>query len=88
MKTLKIEGSLLFMNPLAKQQLREASESEKIILDLSGVEEIDSSGIDLLSKTILSIKRKNGFVRIEGAKPSVRELIEICGIDKYAEILP
>jgi anti-anti-sigma factor len=88
MKTLKIEGSLLFMNPFAKQQLREASESEKIILDLSEVEEIDSSGIDLLSKTILSIKRKNGFVRIEGAKHNVRELIEICGIDKYAEILP
>ena len=86
-KKFKVDGSLIFMDPSAKQQVKSAFGNKFVELDMSGVNEIDSSGVDLLTHLIHSVKKKNGTIRIIGANAQVREVFEICGLDKLVELL-
>jgi len=75
------------MDPIAKQQIKNAMGNKYVELDMSGVDNIDSSGIDVLTRLIQSVKEKDGVIRITGAKTPVREVMEICGLDKSVELL-
>ena len=48
MKKVKVEGELVFMDPIAKKTIKDASHFKDVELDFAGVCSIDSSGVDLI----------------------------------------
>jgi anti-anti-sigma factor len=86
-KKVKIEGNLVFMNPFAKQQIKESMDKKYIEIDMTNVESIDSSGIDLIVRLIHSSKKQNGCIKIIGTRPHIKDLLEVCGLDKIMEII-
>jgi anti-anti-sigma factor len=52
-----------------------------LVVDLSGVEFIDSSGIALLVKVYARVVREGeGTMRVERSSPVARRLLEVCGL--------
>ena len=52
-----------------------------LVVDLSGVEFIDSSGIALLVKVYTRVVREGeGTMRVERSSPVARRLLEVCGL--------
>jgi anti-anti-sigma factor len=74
------------MAPTAKQQIKDALGNKYVELDMSDVESIDSSGIDILMMLVSSVREKKGTVRIIGTRPYVREVMEICGLNNLVEL--
>jgi len=78
-KKVKLEGSLVFSAPDSKQKIRDAIKGKNVALDFSGVESMDSSGVDVICELRTALRRKGGSLRLYGANPQIRELLEICG---------
>lgn len=57
-----------------------------LVLDLSGLEFIDSAGIGVLAVCCGSMGRKGGKVAIAGATGRVKELLELTRLDHMAGI--
>jgi len=52
-----------------------------LVVDLSGVKFIDSSGIALLVKVYTRVVREGeGTMRVERSSPVARRLLEVCGL--------
>ena len=52
-----------------------------LVVDLTGVEFIDSSGIALLVKVYTRVVREGeGTMRVERTSPVARRLLEVCGL--------
>jgi len=52
-----------------------------LVVDLSGVDFIDSSGIALLVKVYSRVVREGaGTMRVERTSPVARRLLEVCGL--------
>jgi anti-sigma B factor antagonist len=47
----------------------------RIVLDLSGVDLCDSSGLNLMAQTHLVARQHGGWLRLAGAQPLVREVL-------------
>lgn len=59
-----------------------------IILDLSGVEQIDSSGLSCLLTANRICENAEGSFVLTGIKPSVHQMISITQLDKSLTIVP
>ncbi|MET9668026.1 STAS domain-containing protein [Streptomyces sp. NPDC006475] len=53
----------------------------RIVMDLSGVPFMDSSGINVLVAAYQQVNETQGWIRIAGAQESVVRLLELVGID-------
>jgi len=53
----------------------------KLVLDLSGVTFIDSSGMTLLFQTARRSGREGFVFRVVGVRPAVAELLQLTGLD-------
>ena len=52
-----------------------------LVVDLSGVDFIDSSGIALLVKVYARVVREgDGTMRVDRTSPVARRLLEVCGL--------
>jgi anti-anti-sigma factor len=60
----------------------------RIILDLSGVEICDSSGLNLIAGSHYTATRKGGWLRVAGLQPLVRRVIDITNLDRLLAIHP
>ena len=58
----------------------------KLVLDLSDVGFVSSSGLRVLLKTAQSLQRSEGRMRLCEANETVREIFGISGFDKILEI--
>jgi len=83
---ISVDGNLIFMDPAAKQQIRKAMDKENVELDMSGVEFMDSMGVDLIYRLCRHVRAKNGSVRIKNVRPNVKEVMDLCSIGTIAEI--
>jgi anti-sigma B factor antagonist len=76
---VSVRGSIYFDT---HQVLREAllplaaGEQPRIVLDLSGVDLCDSSGLNLMAQTHLMARQHGGWLRLVGAQPLVREVLD------------
>ncbi|WP_170140926.1 STAS domain-containing protein [Allonocardiopsis opalescens] len=59
-----------------------------IIVDLSGLRFIDSSGVDALDTAARLIRASGGRLTLSRPRPSVRKVLWITGMDKVAPVLP
>lgn len=76
--------------PEFSERLNSAIESGKrgVLLDLTGVEFIDSTGLSVLLNGLRRVTRVRGAMVIACANPTVLRLFEITKLDSTFEILP
>jgi anti-anti-sigma factor len=60
----------------------------RFVLDLSGLDYIDSAGIGTIVSCLTSIKKAAGEMRMAGANPRITRLLEITGVDKLMPLHP
>lgn len=81
---VKVSGELdLSTAEQFKLQVEQALEhwkAKNLILDLSGVNFIDSSGLGVILGRYKTITQNNGFIAIVKPKASVKKVLELSGI--------
>jgi anti-sigma B factor antagonist len=60
--------------------------SKKIVLDLGGVDLIDSAGVGVLVVCIRAMERAGGLMALAGAAPRVRQLIELNRLNQVVSL--
>lgn len=53
-----------------------------IVLDLSGVDLCDSSGLNLLAQAHLTATRHGGWLRLAGVQPIVRQVLDATNLSR------
>jgi anti-sigma B factor antagonist len=76
--------------PEFSERLNAAIEAGKtgVVLDLTGVEFIDSTGLSVLLNGLRRVTRARGVMVLACANPTVLRLFEITKLDSTFEILP
>jgi anti-anti-sigma factor len=62
--------------------------TDKVILDLSGVSSMDSAGIGELALLQTWAQKKNANLKCAGPNPLVRSLLDLTNLDSVLEIHP
>src|SRR3954467_13172506 len=81
----------LHVSPELRASLRTIIDDEKpkrLIVDLSKVPYIDSSGIAVLIGALQSLELEGGVFLIAGAREGVRMIFESAKLDKYFRLFP
>jgi anti-sigma B factor antagonist len=60
----------------------------KVVLDLGGVNFLDSSGVGILMMCHAKLKRVGGALHVAGASGVVRETLELTSVDKIIPMFP
>lgn len=63
-----------------------AEKPEQIVLDLAGVDYMDSSGVASLVKLLARVRRDGIGLKLAGMKPRVRSVFEITRLDTVFDI--
>lgn len=61
---------------------------KRLIVDLSNVPYVDSSGIAVLIGAMQSLELDGGEFRLAGAQPTVRTIFESARLDQYFHLFP
>ncbi|MEO7319294.1 MAG: STAS domain-containing protein [Chthoniobacteraceae bacterium] len=88
---LALEGDIdLYQTPVVKGKLDELilQKTERILVDLSRVNYIDSSGLALFIEGLQRIGSYGGKLGIFGLQPSVAHIFEIARLDQVLHIYP
>ena len=81
----------LHVSPELRASLRAIIDGEKpkrLIVDLSQVPYIDSSGIAVLIGAMQSLELEGGVFMIAGAREGVRMIFESAKLDQYFRLFP
>lgn len=46
----------------------------------ASVLEAELAAVDALARLALAVRRRGGWLRVSGASPELRELVELCGL--------
>jgi anti-sigma B factor antagonist len=90
-RILAIEGELDLNNvPVVREQLASAvaSKTQRVLLDLSGLSYIDSSGLALFIESLQRIQAYGGKLALFGLRDSVRSIFEIARLDQVFQLFP
>ena len=79
---LSLGNTLLSVENAVKRLIYEGS--RRMVLDVSGLEFIDSAGIGTLLSCAGQMEKEGGRVRIAGAKGRVKHAFEIVHLDRVA----
>jgi anti-sigma B factor antagonist len=63
-------------------------QQKKIILDLSGVTQIDSTGIGIIVMSAAQVKNSGGELRIAGANGHVEQVLRMTSLEKVVPLHP
>ena len=76
--------------PALRQQLADASEVAPsfLIIDLSGLDFIDSTGLGVLVGTLRRVRATGGDVRLAGASTSTARVFSVTGLDRVFGLYP
>ncbi len=88
---LSLEGEIdLHASPRVKEQLEPliARKPPRLVIDLSQVSYIDSSGLALFIETLQRIQAYGGKFALCGLGPSVRNIFDISRLDQVFTIFP
>lgn len=89
MHVLELSGELDYhSSPELREKLTEltAKQAPKILVDLSGVDYMDSSGIATFVEAFQKAKRYQGRLILAALTPTVRGVFEIAKLDSIFEI--
>ena len=88
---IALEGEIdLHRSPEIKEMLQPYIDQKvpRILIDLSGVRYIDSSGLALFIETLQRIMAYGGTLGLFGLNESVRNIFEIARLDQVFQIFP
>ncbi|MFJ6087826.1 STAS domain-containing protein [Streptomyces sp. NPDC092369] len=72
--------------PIVNQALRATADySSRVVLDMSGVAFMDSSGINLLLAARRDLAKDGGSLRLAGTTTAVLRTVQLVGIDTVIE---
>jgi anti-anti-sigma factor len=83
-----VEGDLIFDNAQQVKErllskLEKLNNDKEVTIDLSHIEEIDSSGIQLLISFFKSLEKKKVKYKIDGVTNEIVEILELSGLNKF-----
>lgn len=90
-QVLSLSGELDYhSSPELREKLTEltSKQAPKILVDLSGVDYMDSSGIATFVEAFQKTKRYQGRLILAALTPTVRGVFEIAKLDSIFEIAP
>ncbi len=88
---LRLEGEIdLHGSPRIAASLREmiVKKPAHLLVDLSGVTYVDSSGLAVLIEAMQSVEQQGGKFGIVGLQETVRSIFEIARLDQVFRIFP
>ena len=88
---LALEGEIdLHRSEEIKETLRPLidQKTQRILIDLSGVNYIDSAGLAVFIETLQRVKSYGGRFAVFGLRESVRSIFEIARLDQVFQIFP
>jgi anti-sigma B factor antagonist len=93
-KILIVTLNVKKINALNADELKEhisqlfSDHNARVILDLKGVENIDSSGFGCLLSSSKAAKNNYGIIKLANAEPVVMKLFETLHLNKIFDIYP
>lgn len=85
---VRVRGEVdLQTSPRLREILLDEKTSGTLLIDLSGVEYMDSSGVGTMVYVKREVERAGGRVILVGLQPRVRSVFEITHLDKFFEIV-
>lgn len=88
---LALEGALdLHVSPEVRTSLREMIDQKpkRLIVDLTKVPYIDSSGLAVLIGAMQSLEHEGGSFMLAGAQEAVQTILESARLDQYFLLFP
>ncbi len=85
------EGALdLHVAPETRASLRTLIDEKpkRLIVDLSGVPYVDSSGLAVLIGAMQSLEEEGGVFMLAGAQETVRMILQSARLDQYFRVFP
>jgi len=81
---MQISGDLVFANvtALLGQIERQLGDSQQMLIDLSGVGDVDSSGLALLLEVMEVARRRSISVRFRGLSEALLGIARLSNVDK------
>ena len=73
---------------LLKEHIKELLDTgaKKLVLDLEGLEFLDSSGLGALVSCLRRVKEKKGEIKLAGLGPEVRSIFDITRVSRLFDI--
>ena len=83
-----VEGNLIFDNAeelkrLLLERVEKIIPGNPVILDLSGVQEVDSSGLQLLVAFFKSLQNRGSKFSVNSINKEMLEILNLSGLAKY-----
>jgi anti-sigma B factor antagonist len=85
------EGAIdLHVSPEMRASLREIIDAKpkRLVVDLSRVPYVDSSGLAVLIGAMQSLELEGGVFLLAGAQATVQAILESARLDKYFRLFP
>jgi anti-sigma B factor antagonist len=58
-----------------------ARDRKKIVLDIAGLDYVDSSGVGMLVSCLTNVKKAGGELKVAGANPRIRRIFSMTGVE-------
>lgn len=91
LRVLPLEGEIdLHVSPLIAASLREiiTAQPAQLLIDLSHVTYVDSSGLAVFIEAMQSVTKYGGKFGLVGIQETVRSIFEIARLDQVFRIFP
>ncbi len=88
---IEVQGEVdLYSSPRVRESIVAATRAKAptLVVDLSGVGYMDSSGVATLVEGLQFSRRYGGAFRLAGLTPGVRQVFAFAKLDKVFEIFP
>jgi anti-sigma B factor antagonist len=58
-----------------------ADRPDRVVIDMSGVEFCDSTGMNVLLSALKRLKERGGVLEVAAPRPAVRKILQVTGLD-------
>jgi anti-sigma B factor antagonist len=63
-----------------------AQDIRSFVLDISGLDYVDSSGVGMLVSCLTRIKKADGNMKVAGANPRIRRIFSMTGVESMMSL--
>jgi anti-sigma B factor antagonist len=65
-----------------------AAPAARVIVDMSGVEFCDSTGMNVLLSCLRQVRERGGELELAAPRPAVMKILQVTGLDSVFTIVP
>ena len=76
---LAMGGEVERLDATVKSLLR--NDQKKLVLDITTLDYVDSSGVGMLVSCLTNVKKAGGELKVAGANPRIRRIFSMTGVD-------